>query len=135
VIDARALVRLQADYISRDIVPAWYRYLQSQEPETQIEHGKAYLQALQKLFALFIRAEEEGELGAVGLWREGGELNFADIMVAPWLYRSVNILKHYRGFELPSEGRTAAYFKRVVEHEAFKKTCSEDAYYIASYAR
>ena len=31
-IDARAIVRLQADHASRTLVPAFYRYLQAQDP-------------------------------------------------------------------------------------------------------
>jgi len=99
-LDARALVRLQADHISRTLVPAFYRYLQAQDPEEQIVKGEEFHTAIDGLVALFERAEREilaggGEAGAgervalkkgLGLWIEsegGQDLGWADVMVAP----------------------------------------------------
>ncbi|KAG6379633.1 glutathione S-transferase [Boletus reticuloceps] len=39
---ARALVRLQSDHINRTLVPAFYRYLQAQDPTTQITGEKEF---------------------------------------------------------------------------------------------
>jgi len=132
---ARALVRLQCDHISRNIVPAFYRFLQAQTPDAQTNAGKAYYTSLEQLFAHFARAESENELGALGLWREDGRLNMTDVMFGPWLLRSTNTLKHYRGFELPKDEKTKAYVKRLLGHEAFKATCSDLSLYIDSYER
>jgi hypothetical protein len=79
--DAKALVRLQSDQISRTLVPAFYRYLQAQDPEAQISGGKEFHAAVQSLVELFERAERE--VGGTGLWVEGGDLGWADVMVAP----------------------------------------------------
>lgn len=82
-IDARALVRLQSDLVNRTLVPAFYRYIQAQGTAAQIESGKEFLGAIEGLVVLFERATKEGEVSAVGLWREAGELGWADIMAGP----------------------------------------------------
>jgi glutathione S-transferase len=81
--DARALVRLQSDHINRTLVPKFYRYLQAQETSAQIEGGKEFLESIQGLVSLFERAEKENEDIAVGLWKEGGKLGWADVMAGP----------------------------------------------------
>ncbi|KAL0958209.1 hypothetical protein HGRIS_000370 [Hohenbuehelia grisea] len=94
---ARALVRLQADHISRNLVPAFYRLLQAQDLEAQVQGAKEYYIALEGVVNLFERAEEEiisaggvsgeGERRALtiglGLWVEGGDLGWADVMAGP----------------------------------------------------
>jgi len=81
--DARALVRLQSDHISRTLIPKFYRYLQAQETSAQIEGSKEFLESINDLVSLFERAENENEGSAVGLWKEGGKLGWADVMVGP----------------------------------------------------
>ncbi|KAJ7246553.1 glutathione S-transferase [Mycena haematopus] len=134
---ARALVRLQCDHISRSLVPAFYRFLQAQEENAQIECGKEFRAALETLVTLFERAEEEiRALGAgLGSWLEGGDLNLSDVMVAPWIFRATNVLKHYRGFELPTGHKFEAWIIRLFGHPAFKATCSTEELYLDSYER
>ncbi|KAG0694000.1 thioredoxin-like protein [Suillus ampliporus] len=92
---AKALVRLQSDHINRTLVPAFYRYLQAQDPEAQISGGKEFHVAIQSLVELFERAERE--VGGTGLWIEGGNLGWADVVVGPCgIFRATNVLKHYR---------------------------------------
>ena len=80
-IDARALVRLQSDHINRVLVPAFYRYLQAQDPTAQAA-GETELRAtIDTLVGLFERAESQ--VGGTGLWKESGELGWADVMVGP----------------------------------------------------
>ncbi|KAI0945290.1 hypothetical protein AcW1_001542 [Taiwanofungus camphoratus] len=155
---ARALVRLQADHVNRSLVPAFYRYIQAQdegtlstigvqisEPnlhlpyvrhmkDTQILTGKEYVQAIEGLVKLFQRAEKEAPTLA-GLWQEGGKLSLADVMAAPWLFRSTNVLHHYRGFTLPEGPRFHAYLARLFSHPAFERTCSTENLYLDSYER
>ncbi|KAF9448960.1 hypothetical protein P691DRAFT_728708 [Macrolepiota fuliginosa MF-IS2] len=146
---ARALVRLQADHVNRNLVPAFYRFLQAQDTETQINTGKEFHQAIETLVGLFERAEREilggggvsgeGEQRALskglGLWIEGGELGWTDVMVAPWIYRAQLVLKHYRGFELPQTDRFNTWLRRLFTHQAFVATCSTDNLYLDSYER
>jgi len=116
---ARALVRLQADHISRTLVPAFYRFLQAQDLDTQ--RGEREIVA-------------KGGPGS-GLWCEDGELNWTDVMAGPWLFHANNVLKHYRAFELPPDSKTCAWLNRLVAHPAFRATCSAEKLYLDSYER
>ncbi|KZT20921.1 glutathione S-transferase [Neolentinus lepideus HHB14362 ss-1] len=132
---ARALTRLQADHINRTFVPSFYRFLQSQDSEQQISAGKDFHAAIEGLVSNFERAENEGVHTALGLWREGGEIGWTDVMAGPWLFRSANVLKHYRAFSLPEGPKFQSYLKRLFEHPAFKATCSDEQLYLDSYER
>jgi glutathione S-transferase len=68
------------------IVPAFYRYLQAQDIEAQIESGKEFLNGVETLIKLFERAENESEDGNCGLWNEGGAPSLADILVGPCVF-------------------------------------------------
>ncbi|KAK7029368.1 hypothetical protein VNI00_014622 [Paramarasmius palmivorus] len=123
---ARALVRLQSDLINRLLVPSFYRYLQAQDQEAQIKGGK---EAEKELLNANIAGEGERKAlsAGLGLWVEGNEdIGLADVMVGPWLHRAVVVLKHYRGFETPSGKKFNAWVDRLLEHPAFKATCSRD---------
>ncbi|KAL0576949.1 hypothetical protein V5O48_005020, partial [Marasmius crinis-equi] len=149
---ARALVRLQCDHINRSLIPSFYRYLQAQETDAQIQGGKEFLDGIEGLVSLFERAEKEvyldqasGAAGdgekkslraGLGLWVEGNEeLNLADVMAGPWLFRATNVLKHYRGFQLPPSTKFNAYLERLVDNPAFQRTCSTEQLYLDSYER
>jgi len=147
---ARGLVRLQADFVNRTLVPAFYRYLQAQTKEKQIEGGNDFYTALEGLVLILERAEREilgsggvageGEAGelrkGLGVWVVGEEnLGWADIMAGPWLYRATVVLTHYRGFELPKGERFNGWLNRLFEHPAFKATCSSEQLYLDSYER
>jgi glutathione S-transferase len=96
-IDARALVRLQSDHVNRTLVPAFYRYLQAQESSAQAEAGKEFSAAIEQLVGILERTENdilggggtsgEGEKAAqkqgLGLWVEGGDLGWTDVMACP----------------------------------------------------
>ncbi|KAJ3572863.1 hypothetical protein NP233_g2804 [Leucocoprinus birnbaumii] len=134
---ARALIRLQADHINRALVPAFYRFLQAQEKEKQISTGKEFHETIEKLVQLFERAEREilggggvsgeGERKALakglGLWIDGGELGWADVM------------GRTLGFELPQGEKFNAWLKRLFEHQAFVATRSTEELYLDSYER
>lgn len=75
-------MRLQADVINRQVIPAFYRYLQAQDQDAQIESGKDFLASLVQLTALFERTSREVD-EPFGLWSESGNIGLADIMVGP----------------------------------------------------
>ncbi|KAL4253055.1 Glutathione S-transferase Omega/HSP26 [Abortiporus biennis] len=131
---ARALIRLQADHVNRSLVPAFYRFLQSQDEEKQISSGKEFLESIEGLVKLFERAEQ-GSDSKFGLWREDGELSLADVMAGPWIFRATNALEYYKGFKYPPGPKFQAYVNRLVSHPAFAKTCSTRELYIDSYER
>ena len=96
------MVRLQADHVNRSLVPAFYRYLQAQTEEKQIEGGIDFHVALEGLVALLERAERElvgpgGSSGegeaellqkGLGVWIPGQkDLGWADIMAGPCPYQ------------------------------------------------
>ncbi|KJA29581.1 hypothetical protein HYPSUDRAFT_125770 [Hypholoma sublateritium FD-334 SS-4] len=147
---ARGLVRLQADHVNRSLVPAFYRYIQAQTEEKQIEAGREFHTSIEGLVSLFERAEREilalggtsgeGELESLrrglGVWIPGQtELSWADVMTAPWLYRAKIVLTHYRGFQMPHGERFSGWLGRLFEHPAFKATCSSEQLYLDSYER
>jgi glutathione S-transferase len=89
--DTRALIRLQADYISRSFVPAFYRYIQAQDASAQIEAGKDFHSSIEGLVSLFERADKEisdaEERSSLGLWlEESNRLSLADILAGPCEY-------------------------------------------------
>jgi glutathione S-transferase len=72
---ARSLVRLQADHISRGLVPAFYRFLQAQDLDAQVAGALEFSGALERLTSLLERGEHENVAKggpASGLWYEDG---------------------------------------------------------------
>jgi hypothetical protein len=51
------------------------------------------------------------------------------------LFRAGNVLKHYRGFELPQGPKVRAWLDRLFHHPAFQATCSTEELYLDSYER
>ncbi|KAH9961634.1 glutathione S-transferase [Lactifluus volemus] len=128
---ARVLVRLQADYISRTLVPSFHRFLQAQDTERQMVYKEEFSAALEHLASLL----ERQQVFAVTGLATGGELNRTDVMVGPWLFRASNVLRHYRAFELPAGSKISAWVDRLVAHPSFKATCSTEELYLESYER
>jgi glutathione S-transferase len=102
---------------------------------------------------LFERGASETDTD-VGLWKDGGKLSLADVMVGPCmliflshgrrhvlsnlssgLFRATNVLAHYRGFAFPEGEKTRAYLHRLLSYPAFKRTCSTEDLYLESYER
>ncbi|KAI0076498.1 glutathione S-transferase [Panus rudis PR-1116 ss-1] len=131
---ARALIRLQADHVNRTLVPSFYRYLQAQDEEKQVQGAKEFAEAIEGLVKLFERAEKETD-GKVGLWHPDGALSLADIMAGPWLFRATIVLVHYRGFSLPPGEKVKAYVQKLVNYPEFKRTSSTEQLYLDSYER
>lgn len=129
----RARQRLAADKVNRALIPAFYRYLQAQDADQQIKLGQEYVQEL-KAFEASMLAEEEG-----AFWDGSKEIGFVDVMVAPWILRSVNVLKFYRGLEVENvfdqHSRFQRFKRALFEHPAFKATTSTEDLYLDSYAR
>ncbi|TFL00710.1 glutathione S-transferase [Pterulicium gracile] len=133
---ARALVRLQADQAART-VSAFYKFLQSQSTTDQIDAGKTFLQTIEATAELLERTERQTSGSpnkALGLWQEGGELGWLDVLLGPWLFRATNVLKHYRGFEIRS-AKVSAWIQRIIEDKHFAATCSDEQLYVDSYER
>ena len=129
----RAQQRLASDRVNRVLIPAFYRYLQAQEPEKQVEFGKEFVNELEA-FTASMKEESQGPF-----WDGSDRLGWADIMVAPWIFRANVVLRHYRGLQLESVmkegGRFSRWMKATLEHPAFLATTSTDDLYRESYQR
>ncbi|CDS00654.1 related to glutathione-S-transferase [Sporisorium scitamineum] len=130
----RALYRLAVDKVNRNLIPSFYRYLQAQEVEKQLEGAKEFTSHLSD----FVHSMSSS--GPEGFW-DGKSLSVVDCTVAPWLYRAANVLRHFRGFE-PKQLLEADVFERwnrwteaVFGLDAFKATTSTDELYLDSYVR
>ncbi|OOQ91024.1 glutathione transferase [Penicillium brasilianum] len=123
----RAHCRVWADHINRSIVPGFYRVLQEQNPEKQLENAKELRGAFDKLLAA---AHPQGPFFM------GSHMSFVDVQVAPWVIRLRRVLKPYRGWPDTEEGtRWASWVNAIDSNEYVRATTSSDELYLDSYAR
>lgn len=80
--------------MNRHLIPAFYRYLQAQEQDKQIEGAKDFLEAIEKLVEMFQKAEKDTP-EAVGLWRDDGKLGESRI-------RTISLIPDQRQIYLTS---------------------------------
>ena len=95
------------DFVSKKLIPPYYKFLVKQSPEEQSEGREQFLANLLE----FTKA-----MDPEGPFFLGKELGYVDIIFAPWSYR-IYILKHYRNFEIPW---TDEYRRHHVWAEAVK---------------
>ena len=130
----RALYRHQVDKVNRNLIPSFYRYLQAQEVEAQLEGAKEFTSHLSD----FVRSMSAS--GSNGFW-DGKSLSIVDCTVAPWLYRATNVLRHFRGFDAQKLlekdvlERWNRWTEAVFKLDAFTATTSDDDLYLDSYVR
>lgn len=129
----RARQRLAADHVNRKVLPAFYRYLQAQEPKEQVQLGQEFVEEL-KAFEKSMLPAKNG-----GFWDGSDEIGFVDIQIAPWILRAYNVLGHYRGLQLDKifdeSSRFGQFKKALYDDPSFKATTSTDDLYVDSYAR
>ncbi|KAJ3862373.1 glutathione S-transferase [Lentinula novae-zelandiae] len=143
IIDARALVRLQCDHVNCSLVPSFYRYLQAQDQDSQINGGKEFHESIEGLVELLERTEKEKALAVgLGLWIPENEedLGLVDVMAGPCKTHRRNAkfylpLKQYRGFELPRGEKFNRWTSKLFDHPSFKRTCNTEGSYLDSYER
>lgn len=113
--------------INRSIVPGFYRVLQEQSPEKQLENAKELRGAFDKLLAA---AHPQGPFFM------GSQMSFVDVQAAPWVIRLRRVLKPYRGWPDTEEGtRWASWVNAIDSNEHVRATTSSDELYLDSYAR
>lgn len=123
----RAHSRLWSDHVNRHIIPSFYRLLQAQENDKQVEYAKNLTEELQKL----IDAADPN-----GPFFLGPNISFVDIQLAPWLLRLRRVLTPYRGWPNPPSGsRWAKWVDAIENDESVRATTSEDQLYLDSYER
>ena len=113
--------------VNRNITPAFYRYLQAQEVDQQIN------------LATELRAEIAKLVDAAhpqGPFFLGTDISFVDIQFAPWIIRMSRVLTPYRGWPQPENGsRWASWVDAIERNEGVKATTSTDDLYLDSYER
>ena len=123
----RADSRLWSDHINRHVIPAFYRYLQAQEPEKQVEFAGELKGHIAKIVAA---------ADPVGPFFLGEEMGFVDVQFAPWIVRMDKVLKPYRGWPDPEPGsRWEKWVRAVEESGPVRRTTSGDELYLDSYER
>ncbi|KAL4945407.1 hypothetical protein BDV06DRAFT_231014 [Aspergillus oleicola] len=123
----RAHCRLWADYVNRHIVPSFYRVLQEQNQQKQIENA----QELHNSFNTLVDAADPK-----GPFFLGPNISFVDVQIAPWIVRLNRVLKPYRGWPDPEPGsRWGAWVDALEDNEAIKATTSLPDLYLDSYER
>ncbi|KAJ3478800.1 hypothetical protein NLI96_g9512 [Meripilus lineatus] len=125
------------EFLEEPITPTGYwslHFIVISKPKMKVEGAKEFIEAVEGLIVLFERAATESNSN-FGLWKADGDLGLADVMAGPWLFRATNVLPYYRGFTYPDGPKFHAYLERLLNHPAFKKTCSTKQLYIDSYER
>lgn len=122
----KADARLWTHFVNGNIVPGFYRLLQAQEEKAQIENGKE----LQQHIDTMVKA-----MDPKGPFFFGDQLGFVDVAIAPWIVRIEKVLKPYRAWMPPLEGRWKVFFEAVMKHDAVRATTSDDTLYLDSYKR
>lgn len=124
---ARAHSRLWSDHVNRHVIPVFYRFLQEQDPEKQMEHASELKNHISKL----VDAAD-----SVGPFFLGSEISCVDIQVAPWIVRLNRVLKPYRSWPDPEPGsRWGKLVDAIEKNESVQATLSTDDLYLDSYQR
>lgn len=113
--------------VNRHIVPNFYRVLQEQEQEKQIEKAQELRDGFEKLITA---AHPQGPFFL------GPNISFVDIQVAPWVLRLRRVLQPYRDWPEPEAGsRWATWVNAIEADEHVRATTSTDELYLDSYER
>jgi glutathione S-transferase len=123
----KAICRLWTDHVNRHIVPCFYKLIQAQDPDDQVNHATTLREEIAKL------VEAAHPTGPFFL---GKELGFVDVQIAPWVLRLRRVLGVYRGWPEPEEGsRWQAWVDAIESDKSVKATTSDDGLYRDSYER
>ncbi|KAK0536589.1 hypothetical protein OC834_001111 [Tilletia horrida] len=142
----RAQYKIAADRLNRTLIPAFYRFLQAQNADDQIEHGKDYVREIeafvQGMDSVIVPTASEGEKKKGAFWDGSDSPSYVDFLVAPWLFRTTNVLKHFRALDInsaisegPLRERYIAWQDAVFHHPAWTATVSDEQLYLDSYVR
>ena len=123
----RATARLWSDHVNRSIIPSFYRLLQAQVEDKQIELAGELKNEIAKL----VKAADP-----TGPFFLGSEIGFVDVQIAPWVLRLRRVLGPYRGWPEPEQGSRWAKWVDAIENDpSVKATTSDDGLYLDSYER
>jgi len=115
---ARAQARIWVDYISKFIVPSYFRLFQARTPETQ--------QAAVEDFSAALRVFADR---AQGPYFMGEEFGLVDIAILSWIIRD-SILANHRGFSRDGvSAKFKAYAEILEKRESVLRTTSLKEHY------
>lgn len=108
-------------------MPSFYRILQEQDQQKQIEKTQELRDAMEKLLEA---AHPKGPFFM------GPQMSLVDIQAAPWIIRLRRVLKPYRGWPDAEEGtRLASWVNAIETNQHVQATTSTDELYHDSYER
>ncbi|CAN9161835.1 unnamed protein product [Alternaria sp. RS040] len=123
----RATSRLWSDHVNRNIIPWFYKLLQSQDSNDQVSHAKELRDQIGKLVDA---ADPDGPFFL------GPQISFVDVQIAPWVLRLRRVLGPYRGWPEAEEGsRWKRWIDAIEADRSVKMTTSTDELYLDSYER
>ncbi len=125
----RASVRIQCDFLSKNLIPPVYVLLQKKDESERSQAKERITNGLRKLFENYNQ-----KFPFFG----GSSLNMVDIMLAPFAHRYQVVLSHFRNFIIPQEGSLKLYhiwYNNLCHHKSFKDTLPDDKKLIDSYVR
>ncbi|KAK9855636.1 Glutathione S-transferase/chloride channel [Penicillium brevicompactum] len=123
----RAHCRLWADHVNRHLVPGFYRVLQEQDQQGQIEKAQDLRASMEQLLEV---AHPKGPFFM------GPQMSLVDVQAAPWILRLRRVLKPYRGWPDADQGsRLAAWVDAIESDPHIQATTSTDELYLDSYER
>jgi glutathione S-transferase len=124
---SRATQRLWSDHVNRNVIPHFYKLLQAQDQNDQIEHAKELRAQIAKL----VDAADPN-----GPFFLGPQMSFVDVQIAPWVIRLKRVLGPYRGWPEAEEGSRWAKWIQAIEGDiSVQMTTSTDELYLDSYER
>lgn len=108
-------------------MPSFYRILQEQDQQKQIEKTQELRDAMEKLLEV---AHPKGPFFM------GPQMSLVDVQAAPWVIRLRRVLKPYRGWPDAEEGSRLAIWMNAIEtNQHVQATTSTDELYHDSYER
>ncbi|CAO2650718.1 Nn.00g020100.m01.CDS01 [Neocucurbitaria sp. VM-36] len=123
----RATSRLWSDHVNRNVIPWFYKLLQAQDQNDQIEHAKELRDQISKL----VDAADP-----TGPFFLGSQISFVDVQIAPWMIRLRRVLAPYRGWPEAEEGsRWKKWVDAIEGDRSVRMTTSTDELYVESYER
>lgn len=113
--------------MNRNIVPGFYRVLQEQDQQGQIEKLQELRTSMEQLLAV---AHPKGPFFM------GPQMSLVDVQAAPWVIRLRRVLKPYRGWpDAEQQSRLAAWVDAIESNPHVQATTSTDELYLDSYER
>ncbi|PWN19154.1 glutathione-S-transferase [Microstroma glucosiphilum] len=127
--EQKAVARIQMDLVTKKIIPAYFRCVQSQDVEGQKAARKEMYDACRE-FGTFIDSSKGPFVG-------GKELDGVDIALAPWAVRQWVLDEHRGGPATEAECGQAyvKWAKAVQSHPTVLKTTSDREHYVPIYQR